>query len=130
MRDHPLVLLIDDEEVFLEIASMKLKEDGFEIVITHSVHEAITKAEQLQPDLILSDIYMPPGPNGWDLALALKRNPRTKHIKIAFFSSLRDPSMELTQSNRAIVMKELKGIPVFSKMDDVGILDKKVRSFL
>ena len=125
-----MVLLIDDEEIFLEMASMKLREDGFEVEITHTVTEALTKAEESQPDLILSDIYMPPGPNGWELALAVRRNPKLKNIKFAFFTSLRDPAPEIPLAERAEVKNELKEIPVFSKTDDLGSLDERVRFFL
>lgn len=130
MREHPLVLLIDDEEDFLEIASVKLQADGFETVITHTVPEALAKAEELLPDLILSDIYMPPGPTGWEFALAVRHNPKTQHIKFAFFTSLRDPMIDVAQSERPRIMSELKGVPVFSKMDDVAELDKRVRALL
>ena len=61
MREHPLILLIDDEDNFLEIASVKLQANGFETIIVHTVPEALSKAEELLPDVILSDIYMPPG---------------------------------------------------------------------
>jgi CheY-like chemotaxis protein len=125
MRERPLILLIDDE-VFLEIASVKLLSDGFEVKITRSVSEALEKAEEFQADLVLSDIYMPPGPNGWEFALALRRNPKTKQIKIAFFSSLRDPAMEFPQSTRAIILSELKDIPIFSKMNDVEYWTNKL----
>jgi hypothetical protein len=78
----------------------------------------------------LSDIYMPPGPNGWQFALAVRKDPRIKDIKFAFFTSLRDPTMELKPSERSQVLSELKDVPFFSKIDDVDVLDKKVRSLL
>jgi CheY-like chemotaxis protein len=130
MREKPLILLIDDEDKFLEIASVKLESGGFEVVITHNVNEALSKAAELQPDVILSDIYMPPGPNGWQFALAVRKDPRIKDIKFAFFTSLRDPTMELKPSERSQVLSELKDVPFFSKIDDVDVLDKKVRSLL
>jgi hypothetical protein len=53
-----------------------------------------------------------------------------KDIKLAFFTSLRDPMVDLARSERAKVMSELKGIPIFSKVDDVEELDKRVRAIL
>ena len=130
MRDRPLVLLLDDEEIFLEIATIKLQMSGFGVEVAHTVSEAITRVEELLPDLILSDIYMPPGPNGWEFALAVRSNPITKDIKFAFFTSLRDPMEELSQADRMRITKELKGVPVLSKTDDVDVLDKRVRGLL
>jgi len=129
MREKPLILLIDDEEIFLEIASVKLNAEGFETVITHEVSEALAKAEELQPDLVLSDIYMPPGPNGWDLALALRRNQKTRNIKLAFFTSLRDPLLEL-QADRERVVAEIGRVTFFSKSDDVDTLASGIRALV
>ncbi len=129
MRERPLVLLLDDEEDFLEIASTQLRSKGFETVITHSVPEALAKAEEPLPDLILSDIYMPPGPNGWDFALLVTHNWKLKNVRFAFFTSLHDPRGAIEQSELA-ARTELKNIPVFSKIDDVGDLGKKVEALL
>ena len=123
------MLLIDDEEDFLEIASVKLQSEGFDTIITHSVSEALAKAEELQPDLVLSDIFMEPGPNGWDLALSLHQNQKTKNIKIAFFTSLRDPSAELSARAKD-AFGELGNIHILSKTDDVPVLDRKVAQII
>ena len=128
MRDWLLVLLLDDEEDFLEIAAIKLQTEGFGVVVTHSVSEALARAEELVPDVILSDIYMPPGQNGWEFALAVRRNPKLQSTKFAFFTSLRDPMAELSRSDRERMTDALKNIPVFSKVDDVAELDKKIRA--
>lgn len=129
MRDHPLVLLIDDEDDFLEIASVKLQGEGFDTVMTHSVPEALAKAEELQPDLVLSDIYMPPGPSGWEFALAARRNPKLQSIKLAFFTSLRDPMIELGEMERKMATRELNGIRFFSKFD-ISDLSTGVRKLI
>src|SRR5258708_4365493 len=93
MNTQPLVLLLDDEAVFLEIAS-------------------------LQPDLVLSDVYMTPAHSGWEFALALGRNPKTRDVKIAFFTSLHDPWLELKKEEQEKVIREVGQISLFSKTDD------------
>jgi CheY-like chemotaxis protein len=131
MRAQPLVLLIDDEDEFLEIASRKLQGSGFETFATTDAHEAIAKAEELQPDLVLSDIYMVPGPNGWEVALELHRNPKTRDVKFAFFTTLRDPWLELSMEARTAVAAELGHPPVFlSKIDDVKSLGERINTIL
>ncbi len=125
-----LILLVDDEKEFLEIASLKLQGKGFETVTTTDSHVAIMKAEELQPALILSDIFMIPGSNGWELALELHRNPKTRAIKFAFFTSLRDPWAEIPIEARDMVAAEL-GHPIFlSKIDDVEKLGERIQNLI
>jgi len=124
MRERTLVLLVDDEEIFLEIAAMQLRASGFDAEIARGFAEGLSKAESLQPDVILSDIYMPPGPSGWDLAFALYKNPATRDIKFAFFTSLRDPWSELAENQRAIAKAQFSQIRFFSKTGDLDELVK------
>lgn len=130
MRPKPLVLLVDDEEIFLEIASVKLRTEGMETVTTQDVRDAVAKAESLSPDLVLSDVYMPPGPSGWELAIELRRNPKTHGIRIAFFTSLRDPWAELRANLRKTAAELIGPVAVLSKMDDVEVLAQKVSGLL
>ena len=125
----PLALIVDDEEAFLEIVSARLGAAGFSVVMAHSVPEAIQKAEELLPDIVLSDVYMPPGPSGFELALALRRNERTHMIKLAFFTSLRDPWSEL-QGDKKTLAVELGQISFFDKSADVEALADRVRGML
>lgn len=129
MREKPLVLLVDDEEVFLEIASVQLQSNGFDIQMAHDAEEGLRKAEELAPDLVLSDIYMPPGPNGWELAFELHRNPKTREIRVAFLTSLHDPWAELV-NNRRQLLAELGAITFLSKTDDVGVLAERVSALM
>ncbi len=99
MKTPPLVLLVDDEEVFLEMTSLKLHNAGYDTVTANGALEAMKRLEELVPDLLLSDIYMPPGPNGLELGLALRKNPKTQNIKIAFLSSLRDPGWSFRKTS-------------------------------
>lgn len=120
-RSNPLVLLVDDEEAFLEIASMKLAAAGCAIVETHNAQEAFIKAHEAQPDLVLSDIYMPPGLNGWELAMALQDDPITRNIPITLFSSLNDPQAEF-QGDQGRMTLLLRDITILSKTDDIDTL--------
>jgi len=129
MREKPLVLLVDDEEMFLEIASVQLQSGGFDVQLARGANEAARKAEEITPDLVLADIYMPPGPNGWDLAIELHRNPKTREVRVAFFTSLSDPWSELV-NNRRQLLGELSSITFLSKTDDVAVLAQRVAELI
>jgi CheY-like chemotaxis protein len=60
------VLVVDDEADARELLSTVLKECGAEVKAVASAGEAIAAIEQLQPDVLLSDIGMP-GEDGYAL---------------------------------------------------------------
>jgi CheY-like chemotaxis protein len=128
MRQKPLILLVDDEMNFLEIISTKLTASGLEVVVAHNAAEAIDAAQKIQPDLILMDISMP-GETGTDAALAIKQNPATKDIKVAFLSNMKDPWPQTVNPPstvaRAIGMEEF-----IDKSADLDIIAAKVKELL
>lgn len=128
-RTQPLVLLVDNEDTFLEIISMHLAKKGVVTAFARSADEGLRQAELLQPDLALSDILMPPGPNGFEFAFALRSNPKTHHIKLAFFTSLCDPWHELAYDRNAIATK-LGEVAFFDKCDDIEHIGDHVLSLL
>ncbi len=130
MREKPLVLLVDDEEIFLEIVSVKLQASGFDTDSARSAREAVEKAERLLPELVLSDIYMPPGASGWELAFELRENPKTRDIKIAFFTSLRDPWTVAPSDQLDKITSELSNVAIFNKAEDVGFLPAKLSALI
>ena len=53
------ILIADDEEDILEIISYNLIKEGYEVYTAKDGNEAIERARQLHPDLIILDIMMP-----------------------------------------------------------------------
>ncbi len=66
-------LLVDDNEAFLEAASLLLEREGVTVVgVASTIAEALRQARALQPDLILVDIGLG-NESGFDLARLLAR---------------------------------------------------------
>src|SRR6185369_13853102 len=63
-RERPLILVADDDNNFREVVVTKLTASGFDVTPAKSGDEALAKAKEVQPDLALLDINMPPGPSG------------------------------------------------------------------
>ena len=59
MRTPPRILAVDDVPENLEIARMRLEANGFEVVTAADGEEALVRAREVEPDLILLDIMMP-----------------------------------------------------------------------
>jgi len=128
IREKQLVLVVDDEESFLEIITAKLSASGFDTAKAHNEEEAIKQAENLMPDMILMDIRMP-GASGTDAALAIKQNPKTKGIKIAFLTSLTDPWPSV-DANTLKITQELGMEDYIEKSEDLDMVTKKVKEIL
>jgi len=67
-------LLVDDNEAFLEAASVLLEREGLTVVgMASSIAEALRQARALRPDVILVDIGLG-DESGFDLAQLLARD--------------------------------------------------------
>jgi two-component system cell cycle response regulator DivK len=80
-RKQPLVLLAEDFEDARELYRDYLQFSGFDVETANNGRDAITRAVELQPDLILMDASMPVL-DGWQATRELKANPITRHIPI------------------------------------------------
>jgi CheY-like chemotaxis protein len=56
---EPLVLVADDEVRITKLVSLALREQGFRVVTAGSGAEALQKAEEYRPDVVVLDIVMP-----------------------------------------------------------------------
>ena len=128
MRDKPLILVVDDEQDLREIMALKLDASGFEAMVAADAKEAVAKAKQSRPDLVLMDIHMP-GESGTDAALEIKQDPETKDIKIAFLSNLKDPWPQTTPA-RDDLAKALGMEDFIDKTGDLNLTVQKVREIL
>jgi two-component system cell cycle response regulator DivK len=77
----PLVLVVDDYQDGREMYAECLALYGFRVAEAENGLEAITKAQSLQPDVILMDLSLP-GMDGWEASRRLKADARTRHIPI------------------------------------------------
>lgn len=65
------LLVIDDDELFLEIARFNLDKAGYEVEVASDPRVGLNRAIELQFDLILLDLMMP-GLNGEEVLSLLK----------------------------------------------------------
>lgn len=80
------ILLVDDEPDILEIVSINLETEGYNIETAINGKIAIEKAKQFQPHLILLDIMMPEM-NGMEVCERLRDMKEFKDTIIVFFTA-------------------------------------------
>lgn len=59
MASAKKILLVDDEEDILDLLEYNLKKEGFDVYTASNGMEAVSKAKEITPDLILLDVMMP-----------------------------------------------------------------------
>lgn len=77
----PLVLVVDDVAHGREIFAEYLEFRGFRVATAADGLEALDKAFELLPDVILMDLSLP-GLDGWEATKRLKSDERTKTIPV------------------------------------------------
>lgn len=87
MEEGKVILLVDDDLTLREMYEERLKAEGFEIVQASNGDEAIKKANEIKPNVILLDIMMPKI-NGFDVLKDLKSNPELKDIPVIVLTAL------------------------------------------
>ena len=80
-------LLVDDNETFLEAASLLLEREGVTVVgVASSIAEALRQARALRPDIILVDIGLG-DESGFDLARLLARDGQAGGADVILIST-------------------------------------------
>ena len=81
-----LVLIVDDSPTDVHVMQQALEKGGFSTAAAADGDEAIRKARELRPDLILMDIVMP-GLNGFQATRELSSDPETRSIPVIMVTS-------------------------------------------
>jgi two-component system cell cycle response regulator DivK len=79
--EEPLVLVVEDYQDAREMYCAYLQFSGYRVAEATNGLEAIEKALELMPDIILMDLALPKV-DGWEATRRLKSDERTKHIPI------------------------------------------------
>lgn len=125
-REQPRALVVDDDAYVLALVSSVVSDFGYEVRCAASGTDAITTAADFDPDVILIDLDLGPGPNGIEViehiwldspwvaavlvsshpspALATDMSARAHGNKIAFAvkSDITDPSLLESILDKAI----------------------------
>lgn len=86
------VLIVDDEVINLKVLSNLLRDEA-NIILAKSGKQAIRKARELTPDLIILDIKMPEM-DGFETLSELHQSPQTAAIPVIFITGLSDEHYE------------------------------------
>jgi len=85
MSEHK-ILVAEDERDIRDLIVITLQIAGFNVIDVPNGEEAVKKALEIMPDLILMDVRMPKM-TGFEACKALKREEKTQDIPVIFLSA-------------------------------------------
>ena len=88
------VLIADDEPDILEILKYNLEKEGYKVITAKNGDEALDKAKQHSPDLIILDMMMPKK-NGMEVCELLRAQSTFQETLIMFLTALNDEATQL-----------------------------------
>ncbi len=116
------ILLVDDDLTLREMYSERLKAEGFVVDTAKDGEEALQKATDSHPNIVLLDIMMPKI-NGLDVLKRLKNQPETKDIPVIVLTALiqdREKMESITHgADDYIVKSEIMPGEVIQKVKDL-----------
>lgn len=89
MKDHPLILIVDDQPQNIELMEAYLVPQGYETLTAENGAEALKKLASHPIDLILLDVMMP-GMDGFEVARRVRQNDTMRLLPIILVTALRE----------------------------------------
>lgn len=84
------ILLADDSITIQKVVNLTFSDEGIEVVAVSNGDVAERKLAEVNPDLVLADIFMP-GKNGYELCEAIKQNSQFRNVPVVLLVGAFEP---------------------------------------
>ncbi len=112
------ILVVDDEPFFVEVLATRLTAEGFEVFAARNGEEAIAKAKNEKPLVIIMDVMMPMT-SGFEAMQKLRGDPATKNIPAIIFSG---------KAGMKDFFSDMPGVEFMHKPFDFKVLISRVQA--
>src|SRR5690554_2032392 len=87
MDEKKRILLVEDDTALASVYRSRLELEGFEVAEVNNGEDALSKATEFKPDLIVLDAMMPKI-SGFDVLDILRNTPETTNIRVVMLTAL------------------------------------------
>lgn len=84
------ILVIDDDQDFLDAARMMLEQAQFEVCVAATPDEGLKQVKAFAPDLVVLDVMMPSDYEGFAVARAIRENLNQRSLPIVILSAVHE----------------------------------------
>jgi CheY-like chemotaxis protein len=100
-----VVLVVDDEVGIADLLSDVLSDEGHRVLVAANGHEALKRAVEERPDLVITD-FMMPVMDGAQLLKALADHPDLKDVPVFLMSSAPEVAISDKCSRYALFIRK------------------------
>jgi DNA-binding response OmpR family regulator len=84
------ILVVEDQKTVLMQVEALLKSRGHAVITASNSHDALDQLGRMHIDMIITDIMMPGGASGYELAKTIKKDPRFAGKPVMMMTGRRD----------------------------------------
>jgi two-component system, cell cycle response regulator len=88
------ILVVDDVLANIKLLEAKLASEYYDVITAKDGFEALTRAKENKPDLVLLDVMMP-GMDGFEACKKMKEDPEISHIPVVMVTALSEKADRL-----------------------------------
>lgn len=110
------ILVVDDDKNICELLSLYLKNDGYNVVFAYDGSEAVTKAREEKPNLIVLDVMMPII-NGWEACKLIRQFTDVPIIMLTALDSLENKVQGLNIGADDYIVKPFEPVEVVARIN-------------
>jgi len=86
-KNKPSILIVDDTLTGRKALELLLREDSYQLAFASNGNDALRRAREMSPDIILLDVMMP-GMDGYEVCYRMRTDPALLDVPILLLSSL------------------------------------------
>ena len=116
------ILIVDDEPDIVETLKFLIESEGFESIIAMDGEEALKKAKEENPDVMILDVMLPKI-NGYKVCRLLKFDNKYKHIPILMVTAR-------SQEEDKVIGEETGADEYITKPFDINEILQKIHLYL
>ena len=119
------VVVVEDDDMVRSLIASHIESAGFQVAVASNFTDAMRLIKVVDPDAVVLDIDLGPGPNGFDIADRLWK--KSEETAVVFLTSLSDPRI-----NNASLKKNQPGVAYLNKhmVTDAAVLVDALKAAL
>lgn len=110
------ILVVDDDKNICELLNIYLKNEGYNVVFAYDGSDAVNKAKEEKPDLIILDVMMPII-NGWEACKLIRQFTAVPIIMLTALDTLENKVQGLNIGADDYIVKPFEPVEVLARIN-------------